>query len=123
MACILVIDDDAPFRTTLRETLEQAGHAVVEARDTHAALAALQAHPIDLVITDIVMPGQGGYHVIRQVKTLTPQVKVLAMSGGNVFPAGDLLESAALIGADRILPKPLQGVVFLAAVRELLAGT
>lgn len=122
MARILLIDDEPAFRRVVREILEDAGYEVVEACDGHEGLAACQAHPIDLVITDILMPGQGGYHVIRQVKTLQPQVKILAVSGGNVFPAGDILESATAVGADQILPKPLQTAVFLTTVQTLLAG-
>jgi two-component system chemotaxis response regulator CheY len=121
MACILVIDDDVAVRSILGRMLARAGYTVVEAGDTHAGLAALQAHPIDLVITDIVMPGSGGYQVIRMVKTLRPQAKVLAISGGRVFTARDMLESAAAVGADWTLAKPVAQAELLEAVQTLLA--
>ena len=55
MICILVIDDDCVFRATLQDMLEGVGYHVLEACDGQEGLAALQAHPIDLVITDILM--------------------------------------------------------------------
>jgi CheY-like chemotaxis protein len=55
MACILVIDDDHVFWATLQDVLEGAGYHVLEACDGREGLAALQAYPIDLVITASLM--------------------------------------------------------------------
>jgi len=72
MACILMIDDDYIFRATLQDMLEGAGYHMLEARDGREGLAALQAHPIFLVITDILMLEQESFETLQQLRTLTP---------------------------------------------------
>jgi two-component system response regulator MtrA len=120
MAQILLIEDDVQVRTVVRLMLTEAGYTVLEAGDTHDGLAVARAYPIDLIILDLLLPGQGGYHIIREVKALHPQMKVLAISGGNVFTAVDLLRSATEVGADRTLAKPMSQAELLDTVRALL---
>ncbi len=120
MARILVIDDDEAFRTMLRRTLERAGHEVTEAEEGAAALAALSEKAIDLVITDIVMPGMEGLETIRTLRRSKPQLKIIAMSGGGRMKPEGYLEAAHVFGAVRILTKPFENKELFAAIKQAL---
>ena len=62
MARVLVIDDDVSFRTAVRTALTMDGHDVEEAADGLDGIERFNQHPTDLVITDMVMPGNGENH-------------------------------------------------------------
>jgi CheY-like chemotaxis protein len=81
MAQILVIDDEEPFRTMLREVLEREGHAVMEAGDGREGITLARNIPIDLIITDLLMPELDGLEVIQTLRSDSPQVKIIAISG------------------------------------------
>ena len=68
MARILLIEDNDPIRTLLRETLEFDGHTVIEARNGKQGLALFQHANADLVITDIVMPEKDGLEVVMELR-------------------------------------------------------
>ncbi len=63
MASILIVDDDAPIRTVLRDILEEDGHEIREAADGQTGLTLYRETPADLVITDILMPERDGMGV------------------------------------------------------------
>jgi CheY-like chemotaxis protein len=65
MARILIIDDEADLRTTLRDILEAQGYEVIEANDGREGLQRSLLAPIDLVITDLLMPEQEGMETIQ----------------------------------------------------------
>ena len=120
MAAILMVDDDAAFRTAVKRALSGAGHRVEEAADGRQALKALKAAQPDVVITDIIMPDSDGIELIAAVKKAHPGVRVLAISGrGNMGPL-DLLKMASVVGADATLSKPLTGDDLLEAVEKLV---
>jgi CheY-like chemotaxis protein len=121
MASVLVVDDEPEIRTVLRRVLERAGHAVTEAENGRKAVRALSEAPIDLVITDIVMPEQEGMETILQIRRLRPDIKIIAMSGGGRRVSMDFLPLAVRLGADRIFEKPFKPAHVAAAVSELLA--
>ena len=122
MARILIIDDDADLRTTLRDLLEQAGYAVVEAHDGHAGLTSYEAAPTDLIITDLLMPEREGLETITALRRINPQVKIIAITGGGQTGQLDFLRAAAVLGAQRTLHKPFNRQTLLAAVRDLTRG-
>ena len=70
---VLVVDDEPDSLTVLRRLLETSGAAVATAGDVAAALAALADAPFDVLISDIGMPGQDGYDLIRQLRALPPE--------------------------------------------------
>ncbi len=105
MARILIIDDDAGIRQSLRALLERAGHATQRA---------------DLIITDLFMPDYDGIETIRELRRTDPTVKIIAMSGGGFDGTVDLNADAKSLGAQRSLYKPLDGRELLEAVREVL---
>lgn len=103
MARVAVVDDEALVRSMLRELMERMGHTVeIEAGTTEEALEKLETDRVDLVITDIVMPGEFGLEVIRNVKLNAPSTRVVAMTGYNP----DRLALAEQLGADQIIRKP-----------------
>jgi len=77
---------------------------------------------IDLVITDILMPGQDGLETITKLRQRNPQVKIIAISGGGQRVRIDLLHVAVLLGAQRTLHKPFRPQELLEVVRELTEG-
>ncbi|HVH05984.1 MAG TPA: sigma-54 dependent transcriptional regulator [Myxococcota bacterium] len=84
-ARVLVADDEASIRFVVRETLEGAGHEVVEAGGGEAALAALAAQPFDIAFFDIRMPGPSGLELLEQVKALGNDVAVVIITAQNTF--------------------------------------
>src|SRR4029077_21290404 len=101
-----VIDDDEPIRRTLGVLLERAGYAVVLAPDGEEGLRHCRAAVPDLVMTDIHLPGIDGIDVAITLRTSTPELPVIVMSGGDRTERLDLLGSALLSGAARVLRKP-----------------
>ena len=116
---LLVIDDEDAVRAALRDTLGEAGYAVLEARDGATALEILSAQPVDAVLMDIYMPLQDGFEAIRELRRVAPAVKIVAISGGS---RGDFdpLKAAELLGADRTLRKPFGIDDLLVILAELL---
>lgn len=80
---ILVADDEAPLRNAVAEFLRTEGHQVLEANSTLDALeiARLTRDPIDLLLTDVVMPALRGPDLAREVSLLHPETRVMYMSG------------------------------------------
>jgi DNA-binding response OmpR family regulator len=102
---VLVIEDNAGLRDYLRLAIESAGHQVLTAADGREALAYLNGHPVDTVLTDLFMPEMDGIEVIAELRRQFPGIKLLAMSGRSGV---DYLAVAKELGAARILRKPFQ---------------
>jgi DNA-binding response OmpR family regulator len=120
VARILVIDDDADVRQSLRKMLTRAGYDVVEAVDGTAGIELQHKDPADVIITDIFMPGLDGLQTMRQLKKEGSVVKVIAVSGGDRTGTMDLTEHAQLMGAFKVLTKPFEMQDVLAAVKAAL---
>ena len=119
MPRILVIDDDQPLRETLARVLAGAGYETDQAADGNAGLAACARHRPDLVITDIIMPDREGIETILELRRRSPDLPVIAMSGGSVGHR-DYLTAATQLGAVRGLAKPFLPQDLLDAVRDVL---
>jgi DNA-binding NtrC family response regulator len=114
---ILIAEDNEALRTTLTEILEGCGYRVRQCPNGEAALRAIQRHRVDLVITDLRMPGMGGEALLDQVRRAYPEVPVITMTAfGSVETAVALTRA----GAAEYLTKPLQTQRLLEAVRRLL---
>lgn len=118
---ILVVDDDAAFRTAVSRMLCGAGYRVLEAPDGARALALLKSETPDILVTDIIMPDGDGIELINAVKTRHPTVRILAISGRGHLGSVDLLKMAAMVGADATLRKPLGPEELLARIADLVA--
>jgi CheY-like chemotaxis protein len=121
MARILVIDDDVMVRDMLKTVLEAAGHKVVEAPNGISGVNLYRSHPVDLVITDILMPEADGSVAIRLLKRDFPDVKIIAMSGGGEIVGSETcLSVAQRAGASMVFEKPVGHDELLKAVRDLV---
>ncbi len=121
MANILVIDDDEQVRSVIKQILEVAGYAVSVAQDGTAGFVIHQQNPADLVITDIIMPEEGGLATIMKFKRDYPKTKIIAISGGGKIVKVDFLSMAKNLGAFCALQKPIGREELLKAVGEALA--
>ena len=107
----------------VEQLLTVKGHQVVCAVSGKEAMKIIDSQPIDLVITDIVMPEMDGYELIRALHKQSDLPKIIAMSGGSDKRGGeDLLHVAKLMRVDRILLKPIDSASINAAVVEVLGA-
>lgn len=120
MAQILVIEDDQPLRRAWRLVLEQAGHTVLEAGDGRKGLETFKAQPIDLVITDLIMPEMEGVETIQELRRLSPQLKIIAITGGGRGSPANYLRLAKYSGAALTFAKPIEIETLCGAVAQLL---
>ena len=84
------------------------------------AIENYRSRPADLVVTDIVMPGQEGLETIMRFREEYPDVKIIAMSGAGRNTGQSYLDLAQKLGANRTLAKPFSIEHFLAAVQSIL---
>lgn len=122
MARVLVIDDQEPIRGIVRRALESDGHEVADASDGAAGMALLDRAPVDVVITDIFMPGMDGIQALREIRKRFPAIKVIAMSGGDSSGLMDLRHDAELLGAVKSLSKPFTAREVVDVVRSALSA-
>ncbi|HTZ35338.1 MAG TPA: response regulator [Stellaceae bacterium] len=118
---VLVIDDDPVVCSVIQRVLERRGFAVAVAGDAQSGLSRFAELTPDLVMVDILMPGKEGIATILELREAHPSARILAMTGGGNFAAGDVLRIAELVGADNSLKKPFAPAVLLATVDRCLA--
>lgn len=105
-ARILLVEDEPGLRELLEDYLGYRGYAVHAVADGRTAARWLAAHPVDIVVTDLCMPGTDGVELLLELKRQRRSVSVIAMSGGFDGDPEKLLRVAKLLGARRTLPKP-----------------
>lgn len=106
MARILVIDDEELVRFSIADILAEAGHEVFEAENGREGIDVLREQPVDIVITDLLMPEQEGLETITTLRSQWPDLPVIAISGGGRTGNLDFLDSAKKLGASATLAKP-----------------
>jgi DNA-binding NtrC family response regulator len=117
MPTILVVDDEASIRRTLREILEYEDFEVEEAVDGEEALAAIQEHPYDLVLLDIKMPEVDGMEVLEEIADSTADLPVVMISGHGTI---ETAVEATKLGAYDFIEKPPDLNRLLVTVRNAL---
>ena len=120
MASILLIDDNVAFGEIAASVLRSAGHTVWPCASGKAGFGRMREHPVDLVITDIVMPDQDGLEILMELRKTHPHVKVIMMSGDNPERASFYLSVGHKLGAVRTLLKPFPLKTLLTTVAEVL---
>jgi CheY-like chemotaxis protein len=116
---ILLVDDDRAARQAAVAILERDGFRVLAARSGGEAIGLLERHPgIDLIITEIIMPGIGGFMLADIARVQRPDIKVLYLTGSSEIAA---LKIERLAGA--LLAKPVAAAALSAAVRAALDAT
>jgi len=109
---VLVVEDDLPLRAALIAALSAQGFEAREAGDVPAALEQLEANDVDVVLSDIGMPGNG-YNLLAKVRETRPQTPVILMTG---IEEDDLGRRAREAGAYAYLIKPIQ----LSVLKQML---
>jgi len=118
-ARLLVVDDDADMRLTLKLALEIAGYTVDVAANAREALELQRGRPADVLITDIFMPDADGFEAIDAFRRHFPQTRIVVVSGGAQFTKRDYLPDAELIGVDATLQKPFDIDTLLRTLQSL----
>ena len=114
---ILVVDDEELVRQLFKNILKEEGYRVLTAMNGTEALQIMRASHLDLVITDLVMPGSEGLETIQTIKGEQPDLKIVAMSGAF---GGKFLQTAARLGACATLAKPISRELLMSTVRRVL---
>jgi two-component system cell cycle sensor histidine kinase/response regulator CckA len=116
---ILVVEDETSLRELARELLETNGYQVIEAERAEKAIQLVESSqtPIDLLLTDVVMPGMGGKQLATRLRELRPDLLVLYMSGYT----DDVINNRGVLPENTLfLHKPFTRATLLRRVREAL---
>jgi len=116
---ILIIDDDKFVRISIRTVLEAAGYDVDEAQNAFEGLKLQKTHLYDVVIVDLIMPQKDGLETIKDLKTIYPDLPVVAISGGGLIVRKNFVGAAKLFGANAILTKPFGGEELLSTMSQI----
>jgi two-component system cell cycle sensor histidine kinase/response regulator CckA len=121
METILLVDDEPHVRSVVREILELSDYTVLEAGDAEEACQIESAHrePIDLLLTDIIMPGLTGPELARQLGPRRPKMKILYMSAFRVVDLAN--QRIELDPGVPLVAKPFSVDALINKVRALLA--
>ena len=125
MASILVVDDVAENRNLLIAVLGWQGHRVLEATDGRHALDVLSRQPVDLVITDLLMPAMDGFELARHLatdETPEPARRPRVLFYSDTYTARDALALGRLCGVLGLIEKPADPDAVLEAVAKALAA-
>jgi DNA-binding NtrC family response regulator len=117
---ILIVDDEPGIRELLCMMMESAGHTVATAEDGAEAPKVMAAQPIDVVITDLLMPERDGLEFITEIRKSYPKVKIIAMSGGGHIARDSYLRIAKNFGAHYLLEKPFSQSGVMGAIEAVL---
>jgi len=117
---VLVTDDDERIRQATFDILQHAGYEVRVARDGNELLRAYRERTPDLVLCDLFMPGKDGLELIGELLRISPQARIVAMSGGGCNGVLNVLQMARHLGAREILAKPFGSAKLLEVVRRAL---
>lgn len=114
---VLIVDDDDTFRRTIARDLGSQGFAVTEAENVDQALAVLKAQPIDVLLTDLRMPGADGIDLLGDVRSVSARTRAILMSG---FASARDYQRAIECGAVRVLCKPFTSSELMQAIRQAI---
>ena len=103
---VLIVDDEPLIRWSLAETLEQSGHAVVEAGDAQSAIRSVSAgDPFDVVLLDYRLPDSNDLNLLATIRKLAPASAVIMMTA---FGTPEVLTGALKLGVYQVIPKPFE---------------
>lgn len=115
---VLFVEDETAIRELVMEILSKKGFLAVSAADGYEALRILAERHVDVLLTDIVMPGISGFQLASQAKLMRPRLKVLYVTG-----YGDQAAGAKDLRQGKLLPKPLRPTALVWELNALLEGT
>ncbi len=103
---VLVVDDEETLRNLLNSILEREGYEIQCASSVAEARTALDSRAFDVIVSDIKMPEESGYVLLKYTKEKFPGIGVILMTGyGDMYTVKD----AMLLGADEYITKPFKG--------------
>jgi two-component system cell cycle sensor histidine kinase/response regulator CckA len=116
---VLLVEDEDSVRTVTRRILERDGFRVLEARSGSEGMAAAKSStsPIDLLITDVLLPDIGGGEVAREIVKVQPQIRVLYLSG---YSDETLIDQGIAAVPGNFIQKPFSSDVLRKCIRSLL---
>ena len=120
MEKILVIDDEPVIRVLLRQLFEKKSYTVFEACDGKEGLDLYKKETPDVVVTDLIMPEEEGLSVIKKIRKMEPDAKIIAISGGGMGSAEVYLKLAKTMGAQYVFQKPFDAREMLSTVENML---
>ena len=116
---ILVVDDEEQVRELAVHVLTRAGYSVLSVASAAQALEVVAAEPIELVVSDVVMPGLSGIDLLTELRERKPALPVVLMTGGSSEP--ERTAKAIELGASAIVFKPYTHAELTNAVATALA--
>ena len=116
---VLLVEDDDDNRELMAEVLEASGYSVLSASSGQDGLKALSEHSVDVLVTDIGMPGMGGLEVARAAKAIAPQVPVVVVTG---WAERDDIANARGRDVDAVLIKPVDPDALTQTVSDVAQG-
>ena len=112
---VLLVEDESVLRELAAENLQESGYDVIEAGDGASGLEVLQSSEhIDVLLSDIRLPGMNGYQLAEAGRSLRPELKIILMTGYAPGPMPPTLQNAVY----RVLQKPFE----LDVLPELVAA-
>lgn len=112
---VLLVDDDLFLRDALHEFLLNEGVEVVCAEDGEQAIGLID-ETIGCLVTDMAMPNLDGVSLVQKVRASYPDIRIVAISGGRIYPADLYLQLAKKAGADDVFTKPFDLEDFLKSI-------
>ena len=116
---VLLVEDDDDNRELMAEVLSASGYEVLPAASGPDGLKALSERSVDVVVTDVGMPGMGGLEMARAAKAIAPSVPVLIVTG---WAEREDIASARGREVDAVLVKPVDPEALTAAVGDAIRG-
>lgn len=120
--CVLVVDDNDPLRRMFSQMLEARGYRVLSAHGAFEAWTLMSESPVpvDLLLTDVQMPGIGGFELSQLIRAQWPWIRVLYMSAD---PDAIRHRLTGVTSSDVLLPKPFTSLELVDAVQRALQKT
>ncbi len=101
---VLIVDDEAIVRESIRDWLQDAGYEVATAESGEAALELIAKQDFGVMVVDIRLPGMTGIKVLKEVKAVKPEIKSIVITA---YPTAETTAEAASLGAIDYLVKPI----------------
>ena len=120
MANILLVDDEPLVVETLSNAMASQGHRVVTAANGNDGMEKFVREKFDLVITDIIMPDKEGIEFMLEMRRHSPEIKIVAISGGGRTTGLEFLTMATRLGATASIAKPIRLAEFRALLDKYL---
>jgi len=114
---VLIVDDEAIVRESIKDWLKDAGYQVATAESGEEALNMIEVQDFSVMVLDVRLPGKTGIQILKEVKTLKPQIKAIIITA---YPSTELAVEAMKLGAVDYLIKPIAPDELERLIRETI---